>query len=88
MISNLEEVGLKRSLIAASNKVVVVCDHTKFKTKAFLSICSLDKVDIFITGEEADEKIVHALRSIGKQVLVVPRGKEGIPVEDTGENEA
>jgi DeoR/GlpR family transcriptional regulator of sugar metabolism len=35
MISNLEEVSLKRSMIAAANKVVVVCDHTKSRKRRF-----------------------------------------------------
>lgn len=72
MISNLEEVSLKRSIIAAANKVVVVCDHTKFKKKAFLSVCGLDKVDLFVTGEEADEEALRLIRAIGKDVLVAP----------------
>lgn len=68
MISNLDEVGLKRSLIEASNKVIVVCDHTKFITESFVSVCGLDKVDVFVTGEEIDSDVLKELEKMGKNV--------------------
>ena len=71
-INRWEEVSLKRSMIAAANKVVVVCDHTKFKKKAFLSVCGLEKVDLFVTGEEIDEETLKVIHAIGKYVLVAP----------------
>lgn len=70
MISNLDEVGLKRSLIDASNKVIVVCDHTKFTKESFVSVCGLEKVDVFITGEEVDPEILCALEKMGKNVKI------------------
>jgi DeoR/GlpR family transcriptional regulator of sugar metabolism len=82
MISNLEEVSLKRSMIAAANKVVVVCDHTKFKKKAFLSVCGLEKVDLFVTGEEIDEETLKVIHAIGKCVLVVPMDGAAAPQEE------
>ena len=77
IISNLNEVGLKRSLIEASNKVIVVCDHTKFTTESFVSVCGLDKVDVFITGDEIDPDVLRALEKMGKNVRLAYR--EGLP---------
>ena len=73
MISNLNEVGLKRSLIEASNKVIVACDHTKFVRESFISVCGFDKVDVFVTGEEIDPNILHELEKLGKSVKIAYR---------------
>lgn len=56
MITNSEEVRIKRKVIGASSEVIVLCDHTKFEQQSFLRICDLNKVDRIITGKELDDE--------------------------------
>ena len=43
---NTEEIQLKRTMIKNSTRSIVLCDHAKFKNKAFMSICSLNMINI------------------------------------------
>lgn len=56
MITNSEEVQIKRKVIDASSEVVVLCDHSKFEQQSFLRICDLDRVDLIITGKELNDE--------------------------------
>jgi DeoR family fructose operon transcriptional repressor len=57
MITNSEEVQIKRKVISSSNQVLVLCDHSKFEQESFLNVCGFGDVDLIITGRELDEKI-------------------------------
>jgi hypothetical protein len=35
-------------------------------------VCGLEKVDLFVTGEEIDEETLKVIHAIGKYVLVAP----------------
>ena len=57
MITNAEEVDVKRSIIKSAREVIVVCDHTKFEATAFVGICPVEQINGIITGCELDEGI-------------------------------
>ena len=57
MITNIEEIPIKRRVINSSKKVIVLCDHSKFEQQSFLNICSFDKVNLIITGKELSDDI-------------------------------
>ncbi len=57
MITNADEVDVKKAIIKSSREVVVVCDHTKFQATAFVSVCPLDGIHGIITGRELDPAI-------------------------------
>ncbi len=57
MITNIEEVQIKRKVIAASKNMIVLCDHSKFEQESFLNICGFEDVDMVITGKELSEEI-------------------------------
>lgn len=71
MITNIEEVQIKRMAIQAAKKVVVMCDHSKFEKEAFLNICGLDKIDTMITGKELDRVIHNRLIDAGVHIVLV-----------------
>ena len=60
-IANADEVGLLRQLIASSNRVVLLADHTKFSSSAFVSVCDLDAVDVLITDTGLSRELADAL---------------------------
>lgn len=57
MITNADEVDVKRSIIKSAKEVIVICDHTKFEATAFISICAIDQIHCVITGRELDKEI-------------------------------
>lgn len=56
MITNSEEVQIKRKVVAAANETIVLCDHSKFDQDSFLHVCGLDSIDMVITGKELDDE--------------------------------
>lgn len=57
MLTNMEEVELKKKIIVSSRETVVLCDHTKFDKSSFMSYCTIDQVDHLIVGNKLDEDI-------------------------------
>lgn len=66
-----DEVKTKRLMMAASNSVIVLCDHSKFETIAFMNICPLNRIDKIITGREVDPHTLKKLESLKIKVMVV-----------------
>ncbi len=52
-ISNLDEVGIKTSIMSNSSKIVVLCDHSKMGLEGFARINTLENLDMVITGKES-----------------------------------
>ena len=57
MITNIEEVQFKRKVLERANKIIVICDHSKFEKESFLKVCDIRDVDVLITGKELDKDI-------------------------------
>ncbi|HEY9312100.1 DeoR/GlpR family DNA-binding transcription regulator [Williamsia sp.] len=53
--TNTLEVPLKRAMIAAATKTIVVADSSKFGNRALAKVAALDEVDLFITDSGVDE---------------------------------
>lgn len=71
MITNIEEVAIKRKIINASSEVVVVCDHSKFEQESFLNVCGFGEVDLIITGKELDKEIHKKYVDAGINLVLV-----------------
>lgn len=71
MITNADELDIKRSIIRSSKRVTVMCDHSKFGNTAFVSVCKLDEVDSVITGKELDPAIRAAIVEHGHCIELV-----------------
>ena len=71
MIANMNEVGLKRAMIRAARQVVVVCDHSKFEMESFLTVCPLESVDTFVTGQELSPHLADAFAEAGSHFYFV-----------------
>jgi DeoR family transcriptional regulator of aga operon len=69
--TNALEAHLNRKMIAASQKIIVLADSTKFGKRGFGRICGLDKVDHIITDKGISELTKRALESLGIKVSVV-----------------
>ncbi len=60
------ELGLKRHLIAQTEKVVVVCDRSKFHDKAPFMFCTFAEADLLVTNRltEQERNEVDGVREI------------------------
>lgn len=60
----------KRAMIAATARVVLVCDRSKIGTNHFHRFCDLGAVDTIVTDAGLDEETVAELASHGPEVLL------------------
>jgi DeoR family fructose operon transcriptional repressor len=67
MISNMEEVDIKKNIIHCADQVFALCDHSKFEKTAFYKCCELNDIDLFITGNELPGKTRMTLEEAGMQ---------------------
>lgn len=65
---NLPETEVKKLILRASQRRVVVADGTKLGRVALAHVCPLDDVDLLITSADADPELVSALRNTGLDV--------------------
>jgi len=68
MISNAEEVSVKRLVLASAKRRIVICDHTKFESTSFLQLCALQDVDLVLTGRELDEAVRAKYEEAGARI--------------------
>jgi DeoR/GlpR family transcriptional regulator of sugar metabolism len=71
MITNIEEVQIKRKIVKASNEVIVLCDHAKFEQESFLNVCAFDDIDMIISGKELDQEIYRKYIDAGVNLILV-----------------
>ena len=68
---NLPEAEVKRRMLAAAGRRVVLADGGKIGRVDLAHLCPIDQIDMVITGESADPAVVEALRKHGCEVNVV-----------------
>lgn len=71
MDNSLEEVAIKRMMIGNARKRVMLCDQSKFKHSAFVTICPLSGVDLTITNDELDPELEKELLDRGIELQEV-----------------
>lgn len=72
---NDETASMKQNMIAASEKVYLAVDSTKFDKVAFSHICSLSDIDYVVTDKKPDDKWLVALRENDIKCLY-PNGED------------
>lgn len=68
---SMEEIPTKRLMVQASQRTIVLADHSKFDAVAFVSICPLSGVDMIITGKEISPHHLKRLEEGNIKVLTV-----------------
>jgi len=66
---NLPEAEVKRAMIAAARRVVVLADATKLGVRTLAPVCRIDEIDVLVTDTSADPHHVDALRERGVDVI-------------------
>ncbi|WP_223591741.1 DeoR/GlpR family DNA-binding transcription regulator [Neobacillus bataviensis] len=76
--SDLFEAEIKRGMVSAGQKIVVVADHSKLEKAGLTTFCNFEETDIFITSDLTDKKILKEIEDRGVQVIVAPLSEETI----------
>ena len=63
---------MKRAMILAARRIVLLADASKFGAAAFCKICELTSVHELITDDRADPAEIARVRDLGVEVKVVP----------------
>lgn len=69
-----EIASLKRRMIKAARRVILLADSTKFRLPAFSEFCKTDQISEIITDDRAPRDAIEGLRSAGVELTVVPAG--------------
>lgn len=67
---NLPEAEIKRAMVAASDRVIVIADSSKLGRVTVGHVAELARVDTIVTDAAADSDTVEDLRSGGASVLI------------------
>lgn len=68
---NSLDVPLKQLMMKQSDKVILLCDHSKFESNAYMYIAKMDQIDVVITDSATSEEYIRSMREIGIEVVVV-----------------
>jgi DeoR family transcriptional regulator of aga operon len=70
--ANIAEAEMKRRMLLAARRRVVVADGSKLGVVSLARICAASDIDLVLTGPSADPPTVAALRDAGPEVQIVP----------------
>lgn len=65
-----EEAAVKRALVLAARKVVLLADSTKFGLDAAMSFAALDEIDVIITDRRTDDLSERELNAAGVELII------------------
>ena len=68
---DIAEAAVKRALIDAARRTVVLADHSKFGRESFARVAPLSDVDTVITDVELDVELAEDIENAGPRVVVV-----------------
>lgn len=69
--TNAMEAVLNKKMIEVAQKVIVLCDSTKFGRRGFSKICNIEQVDQIITDSNLSTVVEGELRDLGIEVVKV-----------------
>ena len=68
--ANLPEAEVKRRLLGAARRRVVVADASKIGAVSLARVCDVGDLDLILTGSEADAAVLDAIRERGPAVQI------------------
>jgi len=67
----LEEAQTRKKIVKASNKIIILSDHSKFGKQNFACVDSLQSIDILITDRGISEEMKVEIERLGVEVRIV-----------------
>ncbi len=68
MLTNIEEIGAKRSVGEKARELIILADHEKFQNSAFLKTWDFREVSQVITGVELSEELYQQFTEAGLRI--------------------
>ena len=68
---NVLEARVNRAMVMAAEKVVVVCDSSKFNRRSLSLIVAASEIDHIVTDSQLPEKDARAIREAGIELTIV-----------------
>lgn len=65
-----EEASLKRSMISAARRVIVLIDYTKFGNDQFIRFAEWSDIDVLITNREVDPTLLGDIETLGTTIVL------------------
>ena len=69
---SFEEVEVKRAMIGAARRVILLADHSKFGREAFVKVAPMLAVHCIVTTPGIDPAEADAIRELGIELIVAP----------------
>lgn len=80
--SDIYEAEVKRAMVHAGRKVVIVVDHSKFCKQGLVSFSDFNDVDNIITSDKVDTDIINNIEQKGVKVIISKINKENKENDD------
>lgn len=65
------EVPVKRAMVAAAQRTILLADSTKFPGAGLLSVCGPGQIAVLVTNGDAEQATLDVFRSAGTDVITV-----------------
>ncbi len=62
---------ITKAVVDCSEKVILLCDSSKFEKFSFVNVMKLDKIDEIITDNKLDKNIIEKIESMGLKITLV-----------------
>ena len=69
----MDEGNLRRHFVEHAQKVIALADYSKLGVKTLNRTCGIERVDVLVTDEDADKKILSALRKKNVKLIVAEK---------------
>lgn len=66
---HLEEAEFSRAVVAQAQRTIVVADHSKFGSRAFVRICGADDIDLLVSDRRPEPPLADRLEEAGVSIL-------------------
>jgi DeoR family transcriptional regulator of aga operon len=67
---NLPETEIKRHMLRAAKRRILVADGSKIGKVELANTCNVDEIDLLITDSSADPAILSTLRESGLEIMI------------------
>jgi DeoR/GlpR family transcriptional regulator of sugar metabolism len=81
--NSLEVASIKRAIISAARKTILLVDSSKFTVPGFCTLCDVTQLDEVITDKGIRADAMTSLRSTDRPITVVGRDARDVRAQDT-----
>ncbi|MBM7582949.1 DeoR family transcriptional regulator of aga operon/DeoR family myo-inositol catabolism operon transcriptional repressor [Caldicoprobacter guelmensis] len=68
--SDIYEAEIKRTMMFAAQKRVIVADHSKFERQGLITFADFKEIDAVVTSSLVDRELLKAIKDLGIEVIV------------------